>query len=96
MKENSSPLDPVAEVILECAREAGPGHSITPTEAAQAFARQQWEPVEPPPGEWRRYLTTVKQQALFLARSGRLRILRKGQPVDLDKPVKGIIRLALP
>jgi hypothetical protein len=38
----------------------------------------------------------VRQQALHLARQGRIAILRKGRPVDPNKPVKGVIRLARP
>ncbi len=88
--------DPVAETILEALAERGPDKSITPTEAAQAYAEKQWKPVEPPPGEWRTYLTAVRQQAIFLARQGEVEILRKGKPVDPEGPIKGVIRLALP
>ncbi|MHC4984460.1 MAG: DUF3253 domain-containing protein, partial [Planctomycetota bacterium] len=38
----------------------------------------------------------VRQQALNLARRGRIHILRKGRAVDPRAPVKGVIRLALP
>ena len=86
-------LDPVAEVILELIAHGGPGESISPNDAAHEFAKRQWEPTEPPPGEWRQYLLAVKQQALFLARSGRIALLRKGKPVDLSKPIKGLYRL---
>ena len=84
-----SKLDPVAEVILELVA----NRSISPDDAAREFARRQSDPVESPPGEWRQYLLAVKQQALFLARSGRITLLRKGKAVDLSKPVKGLYRL---
>jgi len=94
MEEDKKPgLDPVAEVILELVEACKSGQSITPDAAAREFAERQWAPAEPPPGEWRIYLLAAKQQALFLARSGRIEILRKGQPADLNKPVKGLFRL---
>ena len=37
----------------------------------------------------------MRQQALNLARQGRILILRKGRPVDPHAPVKGVVRLAL-
>lgn len=92
----SEKLDPVAETILELLAKLAPGKSVSPTDAAQAFAEKQWDPVEPPDGEWRTYLTTVRQQAVFLARQGRLRIMRKGKEVDPNGPIKGVIRLAPP
>ncbi len=39
-------------------------------------------------------MAAVRQQALHLARQGRIVILRKGRPVDPHAPVKGVIRLA--
>ena len=87
-------LDPVAEAILALLAERA-GKSIDPTEAARAFAAGRAKPGDSPE-LWRRYLPATRQQALHLARAGRLVILRKGKPVDPHKPVKGVIRLALP
>ena len=87
--------DPVAAAILALLAERGPGKSICPSEAARAFAAARARPSDPP-DLWRRYLPATRQQALHLARRGRLLILRKGKPVDPTKPVKGVIRLALP
>lgn len=92
---NSAALDPVAETILALLANAGAGKSITPEQAARAFAAARARPGDPP-DLWRRYLNAVRQQALHLARRGRIRILRKGKPVDPHRPVKGVIRLALP
>lgn len=89
-------LDPVAREILELLGARGAGKSVCPADVAVAFAERQWKPVSPPPGEWRQYLTAVRQQALYLARAGRVLILRKGKPLDPDEPVKGVVRLALP
>ena len=86
-------LDPVAQTIL--AEIAARGRSISPVEAAQAYAAPRRKPSDPPDA-WRRYLPAARQQALHLARAGRIAILRKGKPVDPHKPVKGVIRLAFP
>jgi hypothetical protein len=87
--------DPVAEAILALLTGRGAGKSISPEDAARAFAAGRARPGAPP-DLWRRYLPAVRQQALNLARRGRIRILRKGKAVDPHAPVKGVIRLALP
>ncbi len=88
-------VDPVAEVILTLLTDGGAGKSISPEQAARAFAATRVRPGDPS-DLWRRYLNAVRQQALHLARRNRIRILRKGKPVDPNRPVKGVIRLALP
>ena len=87
-------LDPVAETILALLAERG-GKSIDPIDAARAFAATKAKPGDSPE-LWRRYLPAARQQALHLARAGRIVILRKGKQADPHKPVKGVIRLALP
>ena len=87
--------DPVAEAILALLADTGAGRSISPEDAARAFAAGRAKPASPL-DLWRRYLPAVRQQALNLARRGRIHILRKGKPVDPHAPVKGVIRLALP
>lgn len=87
--------DPLAEAILALLQGRGPGQSISPTDAARAYAEKRARPGDPP-DLWRRYLQAVKQQALHLARNKRLVILRKGKPADPHAPIKGVIRLALP
>ncbi len=87
-------LDPLATTILDLLAEKGPGGSIDPTDAARAYAETRRKASDPP-DLWRRYLPTVRNQALHLARAGHIVILRKGKPADPTKPVKGIIRLAL-
>ena len=87
--------DPVAEAILAQLASPGAAKSISPEDAARAFAAGRAGPTSPP-DLWRRYLPAVRQQALHLARQGRIHILRKGKPVDPHAPVKGVIRLALP
>lgn len=87
--------DPIAETILELLRAEAPGTSISPVQAAQAFAAKRAKPSDPP-DLWRRYLSMVRQQGLHLARTGQIVILRKGKPVDPSKPIKGVVRWALP
>lgn len=85
----------MAHAILSLLADRGPGKSVSPVEAARAFAEARARPGDPP-DLWRRYLRAVRGQALHLARRGRIVILRKGKPVDPHRPVKGVIRLALP
>ena len=84
--------DPVAQAILDLL--AASDKSITPEDAARAYAATRARPGDPP-DLWRRYLMAVRQQALHLARQGRIAILRKGKAVDPNAPVKGVIRLAM-
>jgi len=63
-------------------------------DVARAFADARAKPGDPPQ-LWRRYLPAVKQQMVHLARTGRIEILRKGQPVD-PNDFKGVVRLRLP
>ena len=88
-------LDPAARAILDLLAARAAETSISPSEAARLMAERHL-PKTAPPEAWRRYLPAVKQQALHLARRGKIAILRKGRPVDPTKPVKGVVRLALP
>ena len=90
--EETAGEDPVARAILALIATLAPGRSISPVAAARAFARDRARPGDPPDA-WRRYLPAVRQQALNLARRGRLTILRKGKPVDPHAPFKGVVRL---
>ena len=93
--KGEKPDDPLAQAILDLLAARGPGKSICPSEAARAYAAGRARPSDPP-DLWRRYLPAARQQALHLARQGRIDILRKGKPVDPHAPVKGVIRLAFP
>ncbi len=88
-------VDPAIETILSLIAALPPGKSIAPEAAARALAEAKAKP-NSPPDAWRRYLKPVKQQALSLARQGRIVILRKGKPADPKAPIKGVIRLAAP
>ena len=85
--------DPVALAILTLLADAGPGKTISPAQAARTFAESQRQG-NGPTDLWRRYLNAVRQQAIHLARSGRIEIIRKGKPVDPNN-FKGVYRLRL-
>ncbi len=87
--------DPLAAAILALLAERPSGKTVTPEEVARSFAETRAKPSDPP-DLWRRYLQTVREQAMHLAREGRLVILRKGKPADPSHRIKGVIRLALP
>jgi hypothetical protein len=88
-------LDAVARKILELLQAGGPDHTVSPDEVARAFAEPRRKKSDPP-DVWRRYLNAVNQQAVHLARAGRIVILRRGEPQDPHAPIKGLIRLGLP
>lgn len=87
--------DPLAVAILDLLAALPPGKTVTPEEVARAFAAARARPSDPP-DLWRRYLQAAREQAMHLAREGRLVILRKGKPADPSHRIKGVIRLALP
>jgi hypothetical protein len=97
MDESETPraaaLDPRAEAILAELAAQKPGRALSPEAVARAVAASRAKPSDPPQ-LWRRYLGAVKQQAVFLARQGRIEIVRKGKPVD-PNDFKGVIRLRL-
>ena len=86
-------LDPVAAVILDALGALPAGKSIGLMDAARAVAETRRKPGD---GAelWRRYMRAVRQQAIHLARQGRIEIIRKGAPVD-PNDVKGVVRIRL-
>ena len=70
-----------AEILRQLAAQA-PGRSISPGEVAQALQ----------PEGWQSLLGPIRQAAVALAREGRIEVLRKGKPAELDA-VRGVIRL---
>ncbi len=96
MTEQDTPKpDPGALKILELLEAGGPEHTVSPDDVARAFAEPRRKKSDPP-DVWRRYMHAVRQQAIHLARAGRIVILRRGEPQDPHAPIKGLIRLALP
>jgi len=83
--------DPVAIAILNILAD-----NLTPTfqDAARIIADQRRAPKDGP-NLWRRYLVAVRQQAVHLAKAGRIEITRKGDVVD-PRDFKGIVRMRLP
>ena len=94
-KDNNEKLDPVAGSILDLLAACAPGKTISPSDAARAYYEARRKPSDPADG-WRGYLNAANQQALHLARAGRIEILRRGEPQDPHKPIKGLLRLRLP
>ena len=87
--------DAVAQKILDLLHSGAPGHTVSPDEVARAFAETRRKKSDPP-DVWRRYMNAVRQQAVHLARAGRIVILRRGEAQDPHAPIKGLIRLGLP
>ena len=85
--------DPVALFILEQLNHRM--QAISPDELARSLYATKARKNEPGDA-WRKYLPAIRQQALFLARRGRLHILRRGEVADPQKPIRGLIKLALP
>ena len=73
-----------AEILRQVAARE-PGRSICPSEVARALL----------PGAWQPLMGPVRQAAVALAREGRLTVLRKGRPAELDA-LRGVIRLRAP
>ncbi len=85
--------DPVARAILDHLAALPPGATASPQDVARAVAGARSRQREAPDG-WRRYLLAVRQQALYLARTGRIELVRKGRVVA-PRNLKGVFRLRL-
>lgn len=94
MTNEEKKIDPVATVILEALRACEPGSSVSPSDIARLLAERRRRAGDPPE-LWRRYLQAVNEQARFLARQGRIDILRRGERQDPHAPIKGLVRLRL-
>ncbi|RED47995.1 DUF3253 domain-containing protein [Aestuariispira insulae] len=92
--QDEKPLDPVARDILELLHYLEDGKSVSPQDVAKATADRVRKPKDGPE-LWRRYMNAAKQQALHLARTGQVEIIRKGEPADLND-LKGLWRIRLP
>jgi len=78
--------------ILRLTELRGAGKSICPSEVARALHAAD----QPGAAEgWQRLMTPVRNAARTLARDGRIEILRKGQPVDPNAEIRGVIRLRI-
>lgn len=82
-------LDPIAQAILDflCLRD--PKSVVKPVEIAKYIVKKRKNRANGS-GLWRRYLPAVRNQAKFLARNGRILIIRRGKPAD-PNTVKGLV-----
>jgi hypothetical protein len=76
----------VEATVLRMVQEAGPGRTVSPTDAARALM---------PGPEWHVLMQPVRRAAIRLALGGRIVIYRKGRPAD-PNDFKGVYRLGLP
>ncbi|WP_036258778.1 DUF3253 domain-containing protein [Methylocapsa aurea] len=81
----------LADVILELCKTVAPPETIDPVDAAKAFAQVSGRGRSAP---WEGYLQPVRDNAVRLAREGKIIIYRKGVPADPDT-FKGPYRLGL-
>lgn len=84
-------LDPIANSILDALRD---GSSLTVEEMAKHIAEQRRKAKDKSPQLWRKYMQAVKQQAMFLGKTGRIEIVHKGEVVEPDN-FKGRVHLRL-
>jgi hypothetical protein len=82
--------DPIAIAILDALAD---GSSLQFKDIAMRIFEARRKAKDRPDG-WRRYLTSVRQQAIHLARQGRVEIMRKGEVAD-PEDFKGIVRVRL-
>ena len=75
------------QTILDLAKARGPGKTICPSEAARAIAG-------PDEKQWRLLMKPLRAQAVAVAKTGEITILRKGRPVDPDD-FRGVYRIAM-
>jgi hypothetical protein len=78
----------IERTILALCAARGPERSICPSEVARALAGDD-EKV------WRLLMHPVREEALRLARAGRVEILRKGKTQDPNAGIRGVIRLRI-
>ncbi len=83
--------DPIVTYILDAVSD---GSEVSPNAIAQKIASDRAKPKDPQ-DIWRKYMIAVRQQAVFLARNGRLEIVRKGEVAD-PNDFKGLYKLRLP
>lgn len=85
--------DPVVEAIMGMLALLGPGEELKPETVARALQAARARKNDKPDA-WRRFLLPVRQQAIHLARIGRIEIMRKGEVAD-PEDFKGLWRMRL-
>ena len=83
--------DPVQLYILEAIAD---GSVVSPNDIAIKISKDRAKDSDPE-DVWRKYMLAVKQQAKYLAREGRISILRRGKVIDPNK-MKGLVKFSLP
>ena len=81
----------LATIIVDLCASVPPGATISPIEAAKAFADARGEDEL----GWRSHLSEVRRAAVHLALEGRLAIYRKGKLAD-PNDFRGVYRLGAP
>ncbi len=89
-EKNEKSLDPIAEIILQTLELKV---SVSPAEIARSLGEARRKAAEKPDA-WRRFMNPVKQQMIFLAREGKIEIVRKGEVVD-PEDFRGVVRMRL-
>ncbi len=91
--DNKPVDDPVAIAILLALDAVEGSDTLSFQDIAKQIAEAKRKPKDKP-DLWRRYLVAVRQQAIHLAKAGRIEIMRKGAVAD-PNDFKGIVRLRL-
>lgn len=93
METDETPLDPVAVTLLDHLAALPEDKSAPPDDIARAYAELRRRPND---GRdlYKRYRQAVKEQAIHLARAGRIEILRRGEVVD-PNDFKGVWRIRM-
>jgi hypothetical protein len=79
----------LADFILDLCAKAAPAETIDPEDVAKAFAKVS---ANPNVVTWEGYLLAVKENAVKLAKEGKILVYRKGVAVD-PETLKGVYRL---
>ncbi len=86
-------LDPVAATILAELAILKEGEMMSPEDMSKIVAELRRKPKDGPQ-LWRKYMQSVKQQAIYLARNGKIDIMRKGEVAD-PNDFKGLWKMRL-
>jgi hypothetical protein len=79
----------LADFILDLCSKAASSDTLDPEDVAKAFAKVS---ANPNVVTWEGYLLAVKENAVKLAKEGKIRVYRKGVAVD-PETLKGVYRL---
>jgi hypothetical protein len=90
MTESPSTAPPkLADFILALCNQAAPEQTLDPEDIARAFAKVA---ANPNVVTWEGYLLSVKDNAVKLAKEGKILVYRKGVAVD-PETLKGVYRV---